>query len=110
MRSKGTKLQLEVRRLVAISLLTAGWGIGQVVRHVKASPTAVWRWRDTVAQHGASSLDVKRQHGASLCPPQEDKTIEPWHASMQRLAGCALRFIIEPRLNPLFSFLATVNF
>jgi hypothetical protein len=30
MRPQGTKLQLEVRRRVAVSLLEAGWGISEI--------------------------------------------------------------------------------
>ena len=63
MRPQGTKLQLEVRRRVAVSLLEAGWGIRQVARHVKASPTSVCRWRDTAAQHGDNGLNAKPQRG-----------------------------------------------
>ena len=72
MRPKGTKLQLEVRRRVAVSLLEAGWGIRQVARHVNTSPTSVCRWRDMVAQHGDRGLDAKRQRGGQgrLTPEQ----------------------------------------
>jgi transposase len=66
MRPKGTKQQLEIRR-VAIALLEAGWGIRQVARHVKASPSAVCRWRDALPHHGEASLNAKR-HPSS--PPK----------------------------------------
>ena len=63
MRPQGTTLQLEVRRRVAVSLLEAGGGIRQVARHVKASPTAVGRWRDALQHHGEAGLDDKRHPG-----------------------------------------------
>jgi transposase len=65
MRPKGTTIQLEVRRRVAVSLLEAGWGVHHVARHVKASPSSVRRWRDAVAQHAAAGLDAKPHPGGS---------------------------------------------
>jgi transposase len=65
MRPNGTTLQLEVRRRVAVSLLEAGWGVRQVARHVKASPSSVRRWREAVAQHAAAGLDAKPHPGGS---------------------------------------------
>ena len=63
MRPKGTKIQLEVRRRLAVTLLEAGWGSRQVARHVNASATSVCRWRDAVVQYGDSGLDAKRHRG-----------------------------------------------
>jgi transposase len=68
MRPKGTKLQLEVRRRVAVSLLEAGGGIRQVARHVKASPTSVCRWRDALRHQGEAGLDAKRHPGGQARP------------------------------------------
>jgi transposase len=65
MRPKGTSIQLEVRRRVAVSLLEAGWGVRHVARHVKASPSSVRRWRDAVAQHAAAGLNAKPHPGGS---------------------------------------------
>jgi transposase len=65
MRPKGTIIQLEVRRRVAVSLLEVGWGVRHVARHVKASPSSVRRWRDAVAQHAAAGLDAKPHPGGS---------------------------------------------
>ncbi|HEY7490629.1 MAG TPA: winged helix-turn-helix domain-containing protein [Candidatus Tectomicrobia bacterium] len=65
MRPKGTTIQLEVRRRVAVSLLEAGWGVRQVARHVKASPSSVRRWRDAVTQYAEAGLDAKPHPGGS---------------------------------------------
>jgi transposase len=65
MRPKGTAIQLEVRRRVAVALLKAGWGVRQVARHVKASPSSVRRWRDAVARHAQAGLDAKPHPGGS---------------------------------------------
>jgi transposase len=65
MRPQGTAIQLEVRRRVAVSLLEAGWGVRQVARHVKASPSSVRRWRDAVAYHAQAGLDAKPHPGGS---------------------------------------------
>jgi transposase len=65
MRPKGTTIQLEVRRRVAVSLLEAGWSVRHVARHVKAAPSSVRRWRDAVAQHPETGLDAKPHPGGS---------------------------------------------
>jgi transposase len=65
MRPKGTTIQLEVRRRVAVSLLEAGWGVRQVARHVQASPSSVRRWRDAFAQHAEAGLQAKPHPGGS---------------------------------------------
>ena len=65
MRPKGTTIQLEVRRRVAVSLLGAGWGVRQVARHIKASPSSVRRWRDAVARQAEAGLDAKPHPGGS---------------------------------------------
>jgi transposase len=65
MRPQGTAIQLEVRRRVAVSLLEAGWGVRQVARHVKASPSSVRRWRDAVGQHAEAGLNAKPHPGGS---------------------------------------------
>ncbi|HEY7492038.1 MAG TPA: helix-turn-helix domain-containing protein [Candidatus Tectomicrobia bacterium] len=65
MRPKGTTIQLAVRRRVAVSLLEAGWGVRQVARHVKASPSSVRRWRAAVAQHAEAGLDANPHPGGS---------------------------------------------
>jgi transposase len=65
MRPKGTTIQLEVRRRVAVSLLEAYWGVRQIARHIKASPSSVRRWRNAVAQHAAAGLDAKPHLGGS---------------------------------------------
>ena len=43
MRPKGTTIQLEVRRRVAVSLLEAGWGVRHVARHGPRLQTPSWR-------------------------------------------------------------------
>jgi transposase len=68
MRPKGTTIQLEVRRRVAVSLLAAGWGVRHAARHVKASPSSVRRWRDAVAQHPETGRDATPHPGGS--PPK----------------------------------------
>ena len=65
MRPKGTTIQLEVRRRVAVALLEAGWGVRHVARHVTASPSSVRRWRDAVTQHATAGLDAKPHPGGS---------------------------------------------
>jgi transposase len=72
-------MQLEVRRRVAVSLLEAGWGVRQVARHVKASPSSVRRWRDAVARHAQAGLDAKPHPGGSqpkLSPQQRRHLID----------------------------------
>jgi transposase len=59
MRPKGTKYPLEIRRRVAMALLQDGWGVRQVARHVKASPSS-GRWRDALLQQGEAGLTAKR--------------------------------------------------
>src|SRR5262245_3193767 len=72
MRPTGTKQPLDMRRRVALALLDLGLGIRQVARHVTASPGAVWRWRETCAQHGEAGLTAKRHPGSKphLTPEQ----------------------------------------
>jgi transposase len=65
MRPQGTAIQLEVRRRVAVALLETGWGVRQVARHVKASPSSVRRWRDAVARHAEAGLNAKPHPGGS---------------------------------------------
>jgi|RhiMetdeSRZDD1v2_1073273.scaffolds.fasta_scaffold124703_5 transposase len=65
MRPKGTKLQLEIRRRVAMTLLDTGWGIRQVARQVKASPGSICRWRDARDHYGEAGLNAKRHPGGT---------------------------------------------
>ena len=65
MRPKGTKLQLEVRRRVAVALLQAGWGLRQVARQVGASPSSVCRWRDAFDRQADAGLNAKRHPGST---------------------------------------------
>jgi transposase len=65
MRPKGTSIQLEVRRRVAVFLLEAGWGVRHVARHIKASPSFVRRWRNAVVQHAGAGLNAKPHPGGS---------------------------------------------
>src|SRR5262245_27267832 len=65
MRPKGTAIQLEVRHRVTVALLEAGWGVRQVARHVKVSPSSVRRWRDVAAHHAVAGLDAKPHPGGS---------------------------------------------
>ena len=65
MRPKGTKLQLEVRRRVAVALLHAGWGLRQVARQVGASPSSVSRWRDAFDHQADTGLNAKQHPGST---------------------------------------------
>lgn len=65
MRPKGTKLQLEVRRRVAVALLQAGWGLRQVARQVGASPSSVCRWREAFDHQADAGLNAKRHPGST---------------------------------------------
>jgi transposase len=79
MSPKGTKTQREVRRRGAVSLLEAGWGVRQVARHVKASPSSVRRWRPAFVQHAAAGLDAKPHPGGSqpkLHPDQRQQLVD----------------------------------
>ena len=65
MRPKGTSIQLEVRRRLAVALLETGWSVRKVARHVKASPSSVRRWRDAVSQDPETGLTAKPHPGGS---------------------------------------------
>jgi transposase len=82
MRPKGTSIQLEVRRRLAISLLETGWGVRKVARHVNASPKSVRRWREAKAQNPDTGLQSKPHPGGRqprLHSEQQQHLIELLH-------------------------------
>jgi transposase len=63
MRPKGSAEALEVRRRIAAKLLQEGKGIREVARLVGASPSAVHRWKQTLAEGGPEALKAKPHPG-----------------------------------------------
>jgi transposase len=64
MRPKGTKQELEARRMHAVGLLEKGHGVREVGRRVGATPGAVWRWKEMYAAAGKEGLRAKPHPGA----------------------------------------------
>lgn len=64
MRPKGTKKELEARRMYAASLLEEGYGVREVARRVDVSPGAVSQWKATLETAGKEGLKAKRHPGS----------------------------------------------
>lgn len=63
MRTPGTAAELEVRRRIAGDLLLQGKKVAEVARTVKASWSAVKRWKIAVEQGGLEALAAKPHPG-----------------------------------------------
>jgi len=63
MRTPGTAGELEVRRRIAGALLLEGKKVAEVARTVKASWSAVKRWKVAVEQGGLEALTAKPHPG-----------------------------------------------
>jgi transposase len=63
MRPKGSAEALEVRRRLAAKLLQEGKGLREVARIVKASPSAVFGWKQALEQQGMAGLKAKPHPG-----------------------------------------------
>ena len=63
MRPKGSAAELEVRRRLAANLLLEGRGIREVARLVRAAPSSVKRWQDTLQKRGSPGLKAKLHPG-----------------------------------------------
>lgn len=77
MRTPGTAAELEVRRRIAGELLLEGKKVAEVARTVKASWSAVKRWKVAVEQGGLEALTAKPHPGKPprLCQKQKRKLI-----------------------------------
>jgi transposase len=63
MRPKGSAKELEVRRRIASKLLQEGKGVREVARLVGASPSSVFRWKQTLEQGGMEALKARPHPG-----------------------------------------------
>jgi transposase len=78
MRPKGSAKELQVRRQIVGRLLEEGRGLREVARLVKASPSSVSRWKQTLQEGGIEALRAKPHGGrrARLTAQQKRKLEE----------------------------------
>jgi len=63
MRPKGSPVQLEARRLVAVPLLRQGQSLTSIARMLGCHPSSVMRWRDALEASGEAGLKAKPAPG-----------------------------------------------
>lgn len=75
MRPKGSAKELEIRRLLAASLLQGGKGVCEVARLVGAAPSSVSRWKQKLDEGGLAALKAKPHPGrpARLSAEQKEQ-------------------------------------
>ena len=73
MRPKGSAKELEVRRQIAANMLEQGMGIREVARHVKASPSSVYKWKQRLEKQGRAGLGSKPVTGRKAAISGEQK-------------------------------------
>jgi len=75
MRPKGTKEELEARRMRAIAMLQKGLGLREVARRVGVAPGSVVRWRDAYQEAGEEGLKAKPHPGGKprLSPQEHER-------------------------------------
>jgi len=64
MRPKGSKAELEARRMRAVAMLEQGMKVSEVARRVGVWPGSLYRWRDAYKRAGKDGLRAKRHPGA----------------------------------------------
>lgn len=62
-----------MRRQIAANMLEQGMGIREVARHVKASPSAVFKWKQRMAENGREGLKSKAGQGRKANITTEQK-------------------------------------
>ena len=73
MRPKGSAKELEVRRQIAANMLEGGMGIREVARHVNASPSSVYKWKQILEKQGRAGLAPKPMTGRKAAISAEQK-------------------------------------
>jgi transposase len=90
MRPKGSAAELEVRRRIGGELLQEGKGVREVARLVRASPSSVSRWKQSLEEGGMEALRAKRHPGRrARLRPEQKKRLEQVLLAGPRAAGFA---------------------
>jgi len=88
MRPKGTKKELETRRLYAVSLLEKSHGVREIAHSVGVTPGAVSQWKKRYERAGKEGLKSKAHPGAKPRLSAEDKkTLEKLLLKGARVQG-----------------------
>jgi len=73
MRPKGSKAELEARRVRAIAMLQEGLGVCEVADRVGVWPGSVSRWKQAYKRAGREGLEAKRHPGSKPKLKREDR-------------------------------------
>jgi transposase len=113
MRTKGTPLELQRRRQLAVRRVTEGYSTEEVADFLDVAPRSVWRWLAAFRRHGDAGLAARP--GRELGPPPklthtQEKSALRWLSDSPSEYGFPTDLWSAPRLAQLIEQEFSVHF
>jgi transposase len=101
MRTEGTPLELQRRRLLAVQRLTEGYSTEEVADFLDVTPRSVWRWLAAFRRHGDEGLAARTELGPGRRPKltrTQEKIVLRWLSDSPTEYGFTTDLWSTPRL------------